>query len=74
MLETGKKQVSQKKQILTWLNAGKSINPMQALNRFGCFRLAAIIFILKDEGNDITTTRVSAGGKNYASYSLTPKN
>ena len=34
---------SQTKQILAWMNAGNSINPLQALGLFGCFRLGARI-------------------------------
>ena len=34
---------SQTKQILAWMKEGNSINPLQALGLFGCFRLGARI-------------------------------
>lgn len=47
---------TQNTQILAHLKTGQSINPLQALNKFGCFRLSARIFNLKDEGYDIEMT------------------
>lgn len=62
---------SQLKQIREWLETGKSINPMQALDRFGCFRLGARIWDLRDKGMDIRTTLVDNGkGSRYAEYRL----
>ena len=48
---------------------GNEITPMDALNKFGCFRLGARIADLKKEGYDIKT-RIAKGGKNYAIYKL----
>jgi len=50
---------------------GKPITPMQALRLFGCFRLAAVIFKLKEEGFLIETEMVYRDTKKWASYSLT---
>lgn len=63
---------SQRKQIQEWLTSGKSITPIQALKMFGCFRLSAIIYILKyDYGMPIKTEMVyEDGGKRYAKYYL----
>ena len=63
---------SQRKQIQEWLTSGKSITPIQALEMFGCFRLSAIIYILKyDYGMPIKTEMVyEDGGKRYAKYYL----
>lgn len=63
---------SQRKQIQAWLTSGKSITPIQALEMFGCFRLSAIIYILKyDYGMPIKTEMVyEDGGKRYAKYYL----
>ena len=51
---------------------GKLITPLDALERHGCFRLAAVIFNLRKEGYNIKTTKVSnkLSGKKYARYSL----
>jgi hypothetical protein len=44
---------------------------MMALNRCGCFRLAAVINLLRADGHDITTNRIkSHTGNKYAEYSL----
>lgn len=66
---------SQNKQIEEWLRAGKSIDPMLALKRFGSFRLGARIHNLRAEGLEIVTTRVTdkRSGKSFASYRLAEK-
>tara|TARA_Y100001963_G_scaffold27424_1_gene37350 strand:+ start:1766 stop:2020 length:255 start_codon:yes stop_codon:yes gene_type:complete len=61
---------SQKDSILNYLEEGNEITPIEALDRFGCFRLADVIFKLKQEGYDIQTKMVSNGSKKYASYRL----
>ena len=67
----GTKVESQNKQIKAWLESGKSITPMDALNLFGSFRLGARIFDLKnDYGMNIKTEIVEENGKRYAKYSL----
>lgn len=45
-----KKTQSQCEKILIHLQAGKSINPIQALNLYGYFRLGARIYDLKKLG------------------------
>ena len=60
-----KKQTKQDR-ILTHLQSNGSITPMQALEYYGSFRLSAIIFNLKKEGHDITTSIVPKKG--YAKY------
>tara|TARA_Y100001951_G_C11155765_1_gene191835 strand:+ start:363 stop:575 length:213 start_codon:yes stop_codon:yes gene_type:complete len=63
--------VSQKEIILAMLKDGVKVNPMMALNRCGCFRLAAIIKLLRNDGFKIDTTRIkSHTGNKYAEYSL----
>ena len=67
----GTKVESQNKQIKAWLESGKSITPMDALNLFGSFRLGARIFDLKnDYGMNIKTEMVEENGKRFARYSL----
>ena len=50
---------------------GKPITPIQALNLFGCFRLAAVIFNIREEGYTVETEMVHRNGKKWASYTLT---
>ena len=67
----GTKTESQNKQIKAWLESGKSITPLDALNLFGSFRLGARIFDLKnDYWMNIKTEMVEENGKRYARYSL----
>lgn len=61
---------SQEKQILIHLKTGKTINPLQALKEFGCFRLSARIRDAKDNGHNITTKMVLEGNKRFAEYKL----
>lgn len=57
--------------ILQHLQSGKSINPLQALNQYGCFRLGARIYDLKQDGYLIDRRMVKTeNGKKYAEYSL----
>lgn len=62
--------MNQKQQIAKYLSKGKSITPMDALKKFGCFRLAARIADLRNEGINIATKIVTKEGKSYASYRL----
>lgn len=67
-----KSDSSQRERIKHWLEGGNTITPMEALEMFGCFRLAAIILILKrKEEMEISTTMVKGpNGKRYAQYKL----
>ena len=62
--------MTQNQQIKSYLEKGKSINPLQALNKFGCFRLAARISDLRNDGLNIATKIVTKDGKTFASYRL----
>lgn len=62
--------MTQEIQILKHLQAGNSITQMDALNKFGCFRLASIIHKLRCKGYDIRTRTIIMGKKNFASYKL----
>lgn len=62
--------MNQKQQIEKYLSKGKSITPIDALNKFGCFRLAARISDLRNDGLNIATKIVTKKGKSYASYSI----
>ena len=56
--------MSQKDDILFHLQEYGSITPMEALNEYGCFRLASRIHDLKRDGIDIEVSRVNK----YATY------
>lgn len=45
--------VSQNENILAALKGGESLTPLDALRRFGCFRLGARIYDLKQDGHEI---------------------
>jgi hypothetical protein len=55
---------------LTRLQEGKSLTPLEALNDFNCFRLAAHIESLRKDGHRIFTHMVNENGKKYARYTL----
>lgn len=54
--------------IRAWLLQGYKLTPLQALQKWGCMRLGARIHELRQEGMDITTTRVTVNGKTFAQY------
>lgn len=63
--------MTQADQILLHLQSGQTITPIEALELFRCFRLAARIADLKALGHNILTEMVeSPEGKRYARYSL----
>jgi hypothetical protein len=61
---------SQSFRILNFMKKGRGITPVQALNTFGCFRLASRIHELKSMGHNITTTKVTKNDKTFAQYNL----
>lgn len=63
--------MSQTTQIQKHLEKGKSLTPIEALNKFGCFRLAARIADLRNQGLNIKTTIIKLkNNKQIASYSV----
>jgi hypothetical protein len=62
--------MSHRIKIKTWLESGKTLTPIDALERFGCFRLAARIDDLRREGLEIETKYQHKDGKRFASYGL----
>lgn len=62
--------MSQTDLIYNHLKTGKEISPMDALQLFGCFRLAARIKDLRDRGVSVETKEVRKNGKSYAVYRL----
>lgn len=62
--------MSQTTAILKALQAGDKITPLDALKRFGVFRLAARICELKEAGHDVKVSMVKSGENRFAEYSL----
>lgn len=60
----------QNKQILEYLQSGKKLTPLEALNLFGCLRLGARIYDLKQKGFNIKSELVNRNGKTFAEYEL----
>ena len=46
------------------------ISPLTALEKYGCFRLAARIAELRRDGLNIETKQTKNGNKTYATYQL----
>jgi len=61
---------SQNQKILSYLKSGKDLSPITALNKFGCFRLAARISDLRNQGHTIWTNYITKGNKTFATYKL----
>jgi hypothetical protein len=63
--------MSQNKQIADYLNKGKKLTTLDALNKFGCFRLASRINDLRNDGMNIKTTTIKLeNNKQVAQYSI----
>lgn len=66
-----KQSESQKRQILAWLQSGKSITPLEALTEFNCMRLQARIHEIEMTGFKIIRDWfVTPSGKKVRKYSL----
>lgn len=62
---------SQNALIKGWLLNGYSLTQLEALNQFGCFRLAARIADLRDQSLNVVTDIVTLeNGKRVARYYL----
>ena len=61
--------------VLSHLKSGKSITPIEALNKYGCFRLGARIHELKGDGHSISKQMIKVktrdgGFSRVAEYSM----
>ena len=62
---------TQKANVRAWLLKGRSITPLEALNNFGIFRLAAVVHELREEGLPIVTEKLQVSPrKRVANYYL----
>jgi hypothetical protein len=62
--------MTQTQRILIYLKTGKSLTPLEALQKFGCLRLAARIADLRRDGHTIWTNYVQKDKKIFAAYKL----
>jgi hypothetical protein len=62
--------MTQSEAILKHLKSGDTITSLEALQKYGCLRLAAVIHSLRKEGFDVGTEMVDVNGKTIAEYSL----
>ncbi len=62
--------MTQTETILAHLQKGGSITPIDALRDYGCFRLAARIKELRDEGHPVEMDWETDGEKRWARYSM----
>ena len=66
--------MTQKNDILDHLLAGRTLTALEALYKFGCFRLGARVWDLRQAGHDIKMDFVEVetrrGKSNVARYSL----
>ena len=66
-----RQSMTQNKMIAEYLERGYSITSLEALQMFGCMRLASRICDLRDSGMEINTCKVkTATGKWVTEYSL----
>lgn len=62
---------TQRQQILEYLQAGNRLTPLEALSRFGCLRLGARAYDLRQQGHKIESHLVeTANGKRVSEYYL----
>lgn len=63
-------KLTQEAAILAHLKTGASISSLEALNQYGCFRLASVIFNLRKAGYAIKSTQGRHAEKRFAVYRL----
>lgn len=62
--------MNQEKQILDYLRQGNAVTPLLALEKFGCMRLAARVYRLREQGFKIETRHKRSNNRVYAEYYL----
>tara|TARA_R100000541_G_scaffold24575_1_gene34241 strand:+ start:256 stop:483 length:228 start_codon:yes stop_codon:yes gene_type:complete len=68
-------KLNQKQKVMRHLNNYGSITPLDAFKDYGIMRLAAVIFNLKEDGNDIDSEIISSKNRfgekvNFSEYKL----
>jgi hypothetical protein len=64
------RQMTQETAILEYLKQGNTLTPLEALEKFSCFRLGARCWNLKRKGHNIKSKTVHDGKKHYSQYWL----
>lgn len=59
---------NQHKSILNHLKFKGSLTPLEALNLYGCLRLAAVVFRLKSRGHIVRTELINKNRKTFSKY------
>jgi hypothetical protein len=62
--------MTQNDQILAALKQGKTISPLSALREFGCMRLAARIYDLKQDGHEINAVKRKNSNASWVEYEM----
>jgi hypothetical protein len=60
----------QRDRILAYMRKGRTLTPIEALEKFGTLRLSGRILELRQEGYQIKSRLVDIGGKRVARYLL----
>lgn len=69
--DNAKSSASQNAQIKNYLLQGNKLTSLEALNLFGCMRLASRIHDLRNDGLDIHTEKIhTPSGKVVTQYSI----
>lgn len=61
---------SQNVEIRKHMERGFEITPLEALEKFGCMRLASRIYDIKQEGCEVLDRKVERNGKRYKAYRM----
>ena len=61
---------TQCERILTWLRSGQTLTAAGAMRKFGCYRLAARMYDLRNQGHAVRSKLVSRGDKRFSVYWL----
>ena len=62
--------MSQNDRIASYLKAGKSITPLQALAKFDCWALSSRVSNLRKRGIDVKSKLIEKNGKRFSQYYL----
>jgi Helix-turn-helix domain len=62
--------MTQTQSVLQYLKSGKSLTPLQALDKFGILRLSARVLDLKNQGHAIDMRMLKIGSKHVGCYKL----
>ena len=62
--------MSQEHEVLRYLFRGRPLTAAQAVNKWGCYRLAARVKSLRNKGFLIDSSMIRRNGKHWAQYRL----